>query len=1031
MKTTLRQRLLTSTLLIGVASVATPAYAQDEQAATTAEETGGEEAIVITGSLITNPNLVASSPVNVVGEEEIELQQANVAEELLRELPGAVPSIGSAVNNGNGGNSFVDLRNLGPNRNVVLMDGVRVVPSTLSGQFDLNNIPLALIQRVDVLTGGASTTYGADAVAGVVNFVTRSDFSGLDINVSEQITEAGDGNVFRVDVTMGANFDDGRGNAVLSVGYQEADAVYQGARDFSFVQFDSFTGLAGGSGTAVPSSFTSVNPFGADQITTGCDANPATPEPACVTTSQGTRQSNGAGFFNPSVQPFNFNPYNIFQTPFQRFNIYGAARYEISDAIEVYTRGLFSKNTVDTIIAPSGSFGIAVQLGLNNPFLSAGQRNAFCAFDTNSGPGYTPLFDQATCDAAATATDPTDPNYREVTTNLSRRGVELGPRISSFRNTTFDYRAGARGGITDSINWDVFGSYGESEQTQVIQGYALNSRIRQSLAVDIGPNGPVCRDDSNGCVPIDWFGPAGAITPEAAEFLNETSTVLTRVTLAQARATINGDFGWVIPWASDAVSFAVGGEFRQYGASQASDSLAQGGDLGGAGGASPNIDGGFNVYEAFGELIIPIVQDRPFFDELTLEGGIRYSSYTIDAPGSPSFNTTTWKVGGTWAPVDGLRFRGNYARAVRAPNIAELFSPINTGLTNLSDDPCANLDENQAPIPGRALPTGELLAICLAQGAPAGTIGAIGVPTAGQANATGGGNLDLQPEKSTSWTVGAVFQPNFVPGLSLSVDYYNIEITGAITAPTPGDAIQACFGTPTGNQYNPAAGASTSEACTIIRRNPQTGQLSGDPADTPGLFVSLSNLGLLQTSGVDFTANYQRDLGFAGLNLNFVLNWTDESIFQAVEGVSLLRDCVGLYSPDCTSPQPEWQWSARATFTFGDIDLSLLWRHIDGMEFEDFANNDDPDDDAFEGEVPGFGNLNFNRIPSYDYFDLTTRFAVNDNLTLTLSVQNLFDKQPPIVGNTIGSTTFNSGNTYPSTYDALGRRFVASARIRF
>ncbi|MGE0180085.1 MAG: TonB-dependent receptor plug domain-containing protein, partial [Sphingomonas sp.] len=234
----LRTALSTSTILVSSALAATPALAQGTQTA----ESGNDQAIVVTGTLVRNPNLVASSPVNVVGEEEIELQQANVAEELLRELPGAVPSIGSAVNNGNGGNSFVNLRGLGSNRNVVLLDGVRVVPADLLGRFDLNNVPLALIQRVDVLTGGASTTYGADAVSGVVNFITRRDFAGIDINLSEQITERGDGNVFRADVTIGANFDDGRGNATLSVGYQEADPVYQGARDQSLFTISSTTG---------------------------------------------------------------------------------------------------------------------------------------------------------------------------------------------------------------------------------------------------------------------------------------------------------------------------------------------------------------------------------------------------------------------------------------------------------------------------------------------------------------------------------------------------------------------------------------------------------------------------------------------------------------------------------------------------------------------------------------------------------------------------------------------------------------------
>jgi len=1010
LRSKIQGRLLASTVFASAALIASPAFAQDDTAQS-AEE--GDQNIIVTGTLVRNPNLISSSPVNVVGENEIELQQANVAEELLRELPGAVPSIGSAVNNGQGGNSFVNLRGLGSNRNIVLLDGVRLVPADLIGRVDLNIIPLALIQRVDVLTGGASTTYGADAVSGVVNFITRQDFAGIDINVSNQITERGDGNTFRADVTIGANFDDGRGNATLSVGYQEADAVYQGARPFSDVSIGSFSGAGSGSGLApVPSRFANVNRLGVDN-------------------GNGVPQMNSDGTaFSPALVPFNFNPFNIFQTPFQRFNIYGAANYQISDAIEVYTRGLFTKTTINSIIAPSGAFGIGTVVSLNNPFMTTATRNAFCAFDTDPAAGtYSPLFTQAECNAAATATGPNDPNYREVQSGLFRRTVEIGPRISEFGNTVFDYRVGARGGITDSIDWDLWGSYGEADQIQEIQGYMLNSRARQSLLIARDGSGNyVCQDTSNGCTPINWFGPAGSITPEQVDFLNETSTVRTNVTLAQARATIRGDFGWTIPWANEAINFAVGGEYRAYTAAQSSDALAQSGDLGGAGGAAPNISGGYDVYEAFGELVIPIIQDRPFFDELTLEAGIRYSSYNVNAPGSPSFTTTTWKVGGTWAPIRDLRFRGNYSRAVRAPNIFELFAPVNTGLTNLSDDPCATLEEDGTPI-GRPTPTGELLAICLAQGAPAGTIGSIQQPFAGQANATGGGNLDLEPETSRSWTVGAVFQPDFVPGLSLSLDYYNIKITDAITAPTPDDAITACFGA---NPQSPPAGASQTEACTIIGRNPLTGALAGDPAVTSGLFLSLSNLGVLETSGVDFTANYRRDLGFAGLDINAVLNHTIESKFQAVQGVGINRDCVGLYSANCGSIQPEWQWSVRTTLSFDDIDVSLLWRHLSAQNFEDAAT-----DPAFEGTLAESAggvagqSVNFNRIPAYNYFDLTTRFAVDDHLTITLAVQNLFDKDPPILGNDIGPTTFNSGNTYPSTYDALGRRFVATARIRF
>ncbi|MFV0624265.1 TonB-dependent receptor domain-containing protein [Sphingomonas sp. ac-8] len=1015
MKNGYRGRLMASTLLITAALAASPAYAQVEPQSeeTVSEETSTSD-IIVTGSLIRNPNLVASAPVTVVSEDEIELRQTNVAEQLLRELPGVVPSIGSSVNNGNGGASFVNLRGLGSNRNVVLLDGVRITPAELQGRFDLNNVPLALVQRVDVLTGGASTTYGADAVAGVVNFITRSDFAGVDIQASNQITERGDGNVFRLDATIGANFDDGRGNAVLSIGYQSSDAVYQGARDVSLSAIDSFTGAISGSGTTVPSRFTGVNPLFADSITANCGEGFTV---ACNAV-QGNRQITNDGGFrtNGTFDPYNFNPFNIFQTPFERYNMYAAANYEISPAVEVYTRGIFSKNTVSTIIAPSGAFSIPVTISLNNPYLSTAQRNAFCAFDTNPGVGYTPYLTQAQCDAAATA-NPGDAGYQTVSTSLSRRATEVGPRTSDFTTTLFDYRLGVRGAITSSISYDLFGAYGESENIQTQQGYTLNSRMAQSLLVTRNADGTVsCQNEANGCVPVNVFGPEGSITPEAIDFLSANSQILVRTTLAQARGTISGDFGVTSPFASEAIGFAIGGEYRKYTASQQSDLLSQSGDLGGAGGAAPNISGGYHVAEAIGEVNVPLVSARPFFESLTLEAGLRYSSYGIDAVGDPSFDATTWKVGGSWEPIVGVMLRGNYSHAVRAPNISELFDPVNTTLTNLSDDPCANIDASGGQIAGRPAPTGALRDVCIAQGAPVGAIGSIPVPNAGQANNTGGGNIALKPETSNSWTVGAVFTPRALPGFSASIDYYHIKIEDAITQPAPGDAIDACF----------TELSVTNPACLAIRRNPIDGSLSGDYATTPGLPLALSNLGKLRTDGIDLVVNYTRDLGFASLGLNFNGNWTNRSEFQAVP-TGLNRECVGLYSENCASIQPEFSWSQRTTLSFDDVDVSLLWRHIDTVRYE-FADSDP----AFEGVVPAYDReFNFNKINAYDIFDLTTRLAVTENFSLTLVAQNLFDKKPPLVGNSIGSTSYNSGNTYPSTYDALGRRFTATARISF
>jgi iron complex outermembrane recepter protein len=993
--------------VIGLALLSTPAFAQDEAAADETEA-AKDAPIVVTGSLIRNPNLEQANPVNVTTADQIELKQSNTAEEVLREIPGVVANIGSAVNNGNGGSSYVDLRGLGSNRNIVLLDGNRIVPADLQGRVDLNNIPLALVSRIDALTGAAVTTYGADAVTGVVNFITKKDFAGVDLSVGDQITQKGDGNYLRADLTVGANFEDGRGNAVLSIGYQESDPVYQGARDFSVFGIDSSSGTLGGSGTSVPARITGTRPLLAGVP----DTNP-------LTANGGTRQVNASGQAVGTFALFNFNPYNIFQTPFQRYNIFAQANYEISDAVEVYTRGLFSKNTINTIIAPSGSFGGAVTMNLNNPYMTPTLRNQFCAFDTDPGAAYVPRFSIPVCAAAATATGPTDINYRTVTFNLSRRAVEVGPRISEFTSTVFDYRVGARGAITDAIDWDVSAGYGESDKIQAIKNYTLQSRWRQALLAD---NTTSCTNTTGGCIPVNPFGQAGSISSAQSDFLSDDSTTAIKTTLSQVRGVVSGDLGFTSPGASEPIGFAIGSEYRKYQAKQAADVLAKTpGELGGAGGAAPDINGSYDVYEAYAELIAPLIEDKPMFHSLTLEGGARYSKYSV--PGGAGSNNWTYKAALSWEPVEDLKLRGNYARAVRAPNVGELFSPVSTGLTTLNVDPCAG---TLAGNPGLAVGQ-NLRAVCLAQGAPLGTIGSILQPTAAQANSTGGGNINLAPETATTWTAGAVFKPSFLPGFSLSVDYYNIKIKGAITSPTSNDVITACFG-------SLSAASATSAACTSIRRNPVTGGLDGDPATTLGLPQSLSNAGRLFSDGVDVIANYSKDLGFADLQSGFVLSYTHSQTFNAFVASpnSTTRECVGLYSADCGftgSIQPKWQWSWRNTVSVDDIDLSLLWRHIAGVKHETGG--------LFTGTIAGLpGNLatqalDFNSIPAYDYFDATLRFNVSDNFSMTATVQNMLDKQPPIVGSTAGTTSFNSGNTYPSTYDALGRRFAIGARVKF
>lgn len=984
----LRRTLLATTIIAGTLASA-PAFAQGAKPAAPAEE----DTIIVTGTLISNPNLTSSSPVSAVGQDELQLRQTNTAEQALREVPGVIPGIGQQVNNGNNGTSTVNLRGLGSNRNVVLIDGVRLVPANTGGAVDLNNIPVALLDRLDVLTGGASVTYGADAVSGVVNFITKKDFAGFAAQFSQQISGKGDGNIFRGDLTVGANFDDGRGNAVLSIGYQEADPIYQGDRDVSVFGINSTTGRAAGS------SFTSV------------------PTTISFATADLQIDPTGASLV-PFYNGFNFNPFNIFQTPFRRYNIYGAARYEVSDTVEVYTRALFSKNTVQTIIAPSGVFGNALTIPGNNPYLNATIRDQLCA---NNG-----LATGATC-----AANPAIP-----LPGVYRRSVELGPRVSTYVTQVFDYQAGARFNITDSLKFDMYGSYGESENSQTLSGYVANSRVQQALNAN---NVTTCTNTSNGCVPLNLFGPSGSITAAQGGFIGGlTSSIVNKASLAQVHGVLTGDFGVTVPSAAEPISFAVGGEYRKYGAEILPDNLAQvPGELGGAGGATLPLSGGYDVYEAFGELIAPIAKDQPFFNELTLEAGIRYSKYKVNALGSPKFSATTYKAGITWAPVAALKFRANYQRAVRAPNIGELFAPVVTGLTSLTIDPCAGA----APV-GNA----NLTAICLAQGAPAASIGSIQNPSAAQANATGGGNANIRPEKADTYTVGVVIRPDeLIPGLNITVDYYNIKVNDAITAATSSDVIGACFNTI-------SAASAASAVCNTIRRNPANGRLSGTSTATVpilGLPVPLTNLGRLTTSGVDFSLNYKRDLGFAGFTFGFNGNYTRSSTFRA-SPTGFNRECVGYFSANCSSQngaiQPKWSWTQRTTLSFTDIDVSLLWRHISSVRYEgqadDFAARGftAASRNLFSGTITNAGpalsplagqTANFNSIAAYDYFDLSTRFNLTKELQLTLTAFNLFNRKPPIVGAGAGTTGQNSGNTFPSTYDPIGRRFAATVNLRF
>lgn len=955
----------------GTIGTAPTAFAQD----------GEIEEVVITGSRITNPNLTQSSPVASVDAATIELRQVNVVEEFLREIPGVVPNIGASVNNGNGGSTFVDLRGLGSNRNITLLNGTRVVPADLVGRTNLDIIPVALLERVDVLTGGAGSTYGADAISGVINFRTRTDFEGLDFRVSQADTFEGGGESNRYDLTLGGNFDDNKGNAVISVGYTDRALLTQGEREFGAFNISSISGNAGGSSTTVPTRFT---------LPGAATADIASVVPGY--TSGFLQMSEDGTALEPFYQTFNFNPYNLFQLPMEQFRTYGSANYEVAENIEVYGEVLFAQSTNITNLAPSGSFGFSAKTPLSNPYIPSAVLGQICG---------SLQIGSADCSAAAAATDPSDPAYLAPNINYARRFVELGPRTNERQTSVWQFKTGARGNLTDDITWDVFYATGQSDLRFQQGGNGTRTRLTQAVQAT---NTETCLDTSGGCVPINLWGPLGSITPEVGQFLDVGNGGATFTELDQVQAFVSGDLPYTLPGAESPISGVFGYEYREYVGGLTNELLTQTpGEVLGNGAAAPNRFGSYDVSEFFFEANVPVLQGAAFAEELTIQAGFRLSDY------STTGEEDTWKIGGTWSPISSLQFRGNLQQVTRAPNISELFNPAVTGLDNFAADPCSGTAPN-----GNA----DLRAVCLAQGAPANTIGGIIVDPAGQVNVTTGGNLNLNAENAETWTIGAIFQPEAIPGLSLTLDYYSILVEDAITSPTPDDIFSACFGPgfATGN-ISVSGASATAAACTGIRRNPETGNLFGNVATTAGLPLVLTNQGKLETSGIDATANYAYDIdGIGTLNYNGSLNWTEQSTFQASPN-GLNRECTGYYSSNCASIQPEYMANQRltlqSTLLDRDVDVSLLWRYISEMEVE-----------------PGSGNFlpEYSSMDAANYFDLTVRGNITDEFEFTLGIMNLADREPDFVGSNIGATAYNTGNVYPSTYDPLGRRYSLTLR---
>ncbi|MDP3738226.1 MAG: TonB-dependent receptor [Hyphomonadaceae bacterium] len=945
------KQLLLSTTLLGLASAsliaAAPAAAQN--APPQAED---NEIVVITGTRIVQEGYASSSPITTITAEELQLTQPVDVEAVLRALPQFQPGNGGQVNNGSSGTSTLDLRGLTTPRTLPLIDGKRMVGFDPNGLFDVTAIPLALLERVDVVTGGASAVYGSDAVAGVVNFILNDDFRGAQLDTSYSITDHGDGETENIQGTMGAGFDDGRGNVVLSLGYANKEAVYQ----------------TRGAGAATPGASSTTVPSAIDSATGG------------------RTQFSAAGNLVPFYQGFDFNPQNLYQTPQTRWNAVALAKYDLTDDVELYSRFIYSNSVSAPQLASSGTFGFSFEVPLTNPFLTA-QASTYLAANNPVAP----------CSVAAAG--------QCVDVGVRWRAVPVGPRQYRFAYDTFQGLVGARGELY-GWNWDIAAAHGETSLQRQQNNDVDAGKFQQAL---FAASTTACIDPSGLCAPINIFSPSVPVTSAAAQFvsLNLQVQSLTQQDYATASASRDLDF-LQSPFANTPAAVSVGVEYRDESSDYRPDAASQSGQSPGFGQTLPT-RGRYDVFEQFVEGIIPLVEDKAFARAINLELGFRNSNY------STSGVTESFKYGADWEVVDGLRFRGMFQRAVRAANIAELFNPVTPGTGDLLVDPCAN------GTPATPL-AGQLRALCIATGVPVGTIngGTLAQPTSGQVNAFFGGNPNVTPEEADTKTFGVVWQPDFIPGLGVTLDYYDIQVDNAISIRPNYDIVDGCYNV----ARNPTMTA-TDVDCLLIARNTTNGTIEGDLIF--GIQQVTRNIGEVHAEGVDYGIRYAWDLNQWG-GLEFALDGThviDASYIPGPGAASV--DCVAHYGKQCGlpstvsgstgGPTPEDRFNQRTTWTFGNFDVSYIWRYLSGSTV-------DPTQAADTAAASA-------SIPDYNYIDLAGSWQITDWAKLKLSITNVTDEEAPFVQTETGSTPYNSGNTYPSTYDVLGRVFTVGLSAKF
>ena len=992
---TFRSRVLGSSILGGVALlsaaalVATPAAAQEAGAAlpTDQQNSGEVDEVVVTGSRIARKDYLANSPIVTVTQEDVRATGSANIETLINELPQFTP-LGSASSNSPNvaGQAQVQLRGLGAIRTLVLLNGRRVVPSSASSVVDLNLLPTPLISSVETITGGASSTYGSDAVAGVLNFRLNENFKGVQVDAQYGVSDRGDAASEAVSLTVGGDIAEGRGNVVLSLGYSDRDSVLNGARRFSRI-----SGFAGTSplGSTV---------FDANNLPSAAAVSAAVPGAARGNTFgfnnngtlfayQGARDyiSPGGldyeGFRMPGpLQQTDFTyttgDRNYMIIPQQRYNVFGAANYEINSFAEVYADFLFSQYEAGNQLAPNPATGPTTGFRIpgTNPFIPAELRAVL-----NSRPNPTGSF------------------------RLDKRFNELGPRRQNENYDVYQITTGLRGDLIGIRDWtyDGYLSYGRVDNGTTYTGYLSRSAVQRLLDAP----------DGGASLCAGGFNPFGE-KPLSAACIDYVSRVPKNTTTNDQRVAEINLQGGVFNLPAGEIRAALGATHREQKYKLVPDALllatftlngTTGPEL--AGNSALPLAGSDTVREVYGEILIPLLRDLPFVRSLETNLGYRVSKY--DTIGRVS----SYKADLSWEIVEGLRARGGIQRAVRAPSIGELYAAQNLSFPNIgvpvssagvpqfSGDPCDIRGAYRAP---GAASASQVRALCLAQNVPSQVIDAYTFSNSQVSGLTGGNPL-LQEETADSFTVGATWQSRlsspWLSHLSGSIDYYDITIKDVVGTLATTEQVRRCFNeNGTSNPtYDP-----NNFFCQLFSRDPNSGQITST-------LETNANLGTLKTSGIDFQVDWMVTLADVGgpdwgsLALNFMgtklLDWKRQDLPGGV-----FTDRKGTISNSFGLTLPEWKFLSTLNWNYEPFSVGVRWR--------------------YQGSVENFNNRQ-QVLGAVNYFDLNTSWKLNEMVTLRGGVNNLTDKQPPVYSPSIAA------NTDPSTYDLVGRRYYLSLTARF